>query len=120
MIPALLNSLTISLLLTIALETSFFMLTNRWFTSSHNKKNLLLVLLVNVLTNPIVVLLHWLTALYTNWNATVILILLEVFAVLTEGYYYKKYGDRFDRPYLFSIAANIFSFGTGVLIQMII
>ena len=46
------------------------------------------------------------------------LIPLELFAVLTEGFYYKKYGRCFRRPYLFSLAANMVSFGIGELIQI--
>jgi len=117
---ALITSLAVSLLLTIVLEIGFFVLAGRLFTSKRDKKDLLLVVLVNILTNPVVVLLYWLTALYTNWNTVIVLILLELFAVFTEGYYYKKYGSGFCRPYLFSIAVNIFSFGTGALIQMFI
>ena len=116
----LIASLAVSLFLTVALETSFFMLAAKLFASEHGKKDLLLVVLVNVLTNPVVVLLYWLTALYTNWNTVIVLIPLELFAVFAEGFYYKKYGRSFRRPYLFSIAANIFSFGIGVLIQMFI
>jgi hypothetical protein len=90
------------------------------FTSKCDKKDFLLVVLVNVLTNPVVVLLYWLAASYTDWNTIIVLIPLELFAVFTEGYYYKKYGSSFYRPYLFSATTNVFSFGTGLLIQMFI
>ena len=118
-----LTSLVLSLALTITLEIVFFLLTNK-----RNKKDLLLLILVNVLTNPIVVLFFWLVTLYTDWNTylnthldtNIILIPLELFAVLTEGYYYKKYGCDFRRPYLFSFAANMFSFWSGVLIQQFV
>ena len=116
----LVTSLVLSLLLTIALEMGFFLLVGKLFTSKHDKKNILLVILVNVLTNPVVVLLYWLTALYTDWNTVIVLIPLELFAVSAEGFYYKKYSGSFRHPYLFSIAANIFSFGTGILIQTFI
>ena len=109
----LVHALLLSLLLTVILETGFFLLTGK-----KDKKDLLLVVLVNILTNPAVVLLYYITVTYTNWNPTVIKIPLELFAVITEGYYYKKYGRSFRRPYLFSIAANMFSFWIGVIIQM--
>ena len=115
---ALIASLAVSLFLTIALEMGFFILKSKLFTGKHDKKDFLLVVLVNVLTNPIVVLLYWLTAIYTEWNTSIVLIPLELFAVWTEGFYYKKYGSGFRRPYLFSAAVNIFSFGTGLLIQI--
>jgi len=111
----LVNSLVISLALTLVLEAVFFLLAGK-----RNKKDFLLVLLVNLLTNPVVVLCYWLTILYTDLNIAIILIPLELFAVLTEGYYYKKYGNNFRRPYLFSITANMFSFWLGVLLQQFI
>jgi hypothetical protein len=111
----LINSLIISLVLTVALETSFFLIIGK-----RNKKDLLLVVMVNIITNPVVVLLYWLAALYTDWNGAIIKVPLELFAVLAEGYYYKKNGNDFKRPYLFSTAANMFSYWTGVLIQLFI
>ncbi|MCL1895677.1 MAG: hypothetical protein FWG03_03930 [Clostridiales bacterium] len=82
-------------------------------------KDLLLVVLVNIITNPVVVLLFWLAKAYTGWNTIAVLIPLELFAVLLEGCYYKIYGKGFARPYLFSAAANMFSFWMGMLIQAI-
>ena len=110
---ALLTSLALSLLMTLVLEIGFFFLVGK-----RDRKDLLLAALVNVITNPIVVLLYWLAAMYTAWSAVAVLIPLELFAVVMEGYCYKKYGRKFRRPYLFSIAANVFSFGTGLLIQL--
>jgi len=111
----LLAALAISLVLTLVFEIGFFFITGK-----RNRKDLLLVILVNVLTNPIVVLLYWISAYFTNWNLTLVKIPLEIFAVLTEGFYYKKYGQTFKRPFLFSLAANAFSFTAGVLIQQLI
>jgi len=112
MSKVLLISLAVSLPLTIVLEAGFFLLIGK-----RDKKDLLLLLLVNVITNPIVVLFYWLTVFYTNFNARFILIPLEIFAILTEGYYYKKHGNSFNRPYFFSFSANMISFGVGEMIQ---
>ena len=112
---ALFASLGLSLALTIALEAGFFLLIGK-----RNKKDLLLLLLVNVITNPVVVLSFWLAVLYTDWNKYIILIPLELFAVLTEGYCYKKYGIGFRKPYIFSLVANMFSFWAGELIQLLL
>ena len=125
MIPALLTALALSLLLTIALETGLFLvIRNRGkglpWKKAGNKKDLLLVLLVNIITNPVVVLLYWLTMIYMDFSPIIILMPLELFAILLEGYYYKRYGSGFRYPYLFSLAANAFSYGTGVLIQLIL
>jgi len=110
-----LSSLALSLTLTVALEAGFFLLVGK-----RDKKDLLLLLLVNVITNPVVVLSYWLATFYTRLDTRVILIPLELFAVFTEGCYYKKYGRSFRRPFLFSVAANMFSFWSGVLIQKFI
>ena len=111
----LLTALATSLALTLVFEVAFFFIVGK-----RDKKDLLLVIMVNVLTNPVVVLLYWLSFLYTDWNQTVVKIPLEVFAVLTEGFYFKKYGQTFKRPFLFSLAANAFSFFLGVLLQQIV
>lgn len=108
-------SLAISLALTIILEVLVFL-----FLTRRKRKDLLLLILANVITNPIVVLSFWLISLYTSWNVNIPLVPLEAFAVLAEGYIYKKYGDGFRRPYLFAFAANMFSFWLGVLIEHLI
>jgi len=111
---ALLIALSASLALTLVLESGFFLLTGK-----RNKKDLLLVALANVMTNPAVVLLYWLAVTYSGFNWIVTTAVLEVLAVLTEGYIYKKHGQDFKRPYGFSLFANTFSYGTGLLLQMI-
>lgn len=108
-------ALIISLVSTLILEECFALVAGK-----RGKKDLLLVGLVNVVTNPAVVLLYWLAVLYTDLNPIVVKAILEILAVLTEGRYYKKYGVNFSRPYLFSIAANAFSFGVGVILQKFI
>ena len=107
-----LASLAVSLVLTLALESGFFFIAGK-----RNLKDLLLVVMVNILTNPAVVLIYWLGVLYTGLHRAAITIPLELLAVLAEGRCYQKYGNDFKRPYLFSIAANAFSFGNGVIIQ---
>ena len=108
-------ALIISLAITLLLETGFFFLVGK-----RNKKDLLLVIMVNVLTNPAVVLLYWLSVLYTDINSTAVKAVLELLAILIEGYYYRRYAQDFKRPFLFSFAANVFSFTIGVLIQLFI
>jgi len=114
-ILALLTSLAVSLALTLALEAGFFLIAGK-----RDKKDLLLLILVNILTNPVVVLAYWLAVLYTDYHAVIIIVPLEVFAVLVEGCFYRKYSRSFKRPYLFSLAANVFSYGAGLLIQLVI
>jgi hypothetical protein len=110
----LLTSLAVSLILTLVIETGFFLLTGK-----HDRKDLLLLVLANVLTNPVVVLSYWIVALYIGFIAFAVLPVLELSAVLVEGYVYKKYGRSFRRPYLFSLSANAVSFAVGVIIHVI-
>jgi len=112
-------SLAISLALTLVLETGFFLIIMS-IKGRHDKKDTALVVMVNILTNPAVVLLYWLATLYTSINYVIILAPLEISAVFIEGYIYKEHGRYFKHPYIFSIAANAFSFGMGVIIQIII
>ena len=108
-------ALAVALPSTILLEAGFFLLTGK-----RNKKDLMLVILVNVLTNPAVVLIYWLSILYTDIDGIAVKALLEILAVLVEGLYYKQYAQDIRKPFLFSLGANAFSFFAGVLIQLII
>jgi hypothetical protein len=102
--------------MTLALEISFSLV---FPNIRKHKKNILLIILVNILTNPIVVLTYFLTQLYTGWNVVYVLIIMESAAVITEWFFYKTRGMGFRKPFLFSIAANGFSYGVGFLIQII-
>ena len=73
-------------------------------------RDLALCALVNVLTNPVVVLLH------TLFPAGEVVLCLEAGAVLVEGAYYARYGARVPRPWLFSLCANLWSYSMGLLI----
>ena len=115
MSDGIITALAISLGVTLIVEAGFFLLVGK-----RNKKDLLLLILVNVITNPAVVLLYWLTVIYTEFNSSAVKTALELFAVLTEGYYFKKYGQDFKWPLLFSFSANVVSFGIGVFIQQFI
>lgn len=105
-----LRALGISLGLTLVLELSFALL---WRKGS---RALLLVALVNLLTNPPVAL----TALLWRHRAlpgyVPLAAALELGAIFVEGLIYRK-SREFSRPYLFSLCANAFSFGVGFLLN---
>jgi len=115
LIPSLLLSLLLSLGLTLVFEAAFF-----FCIGNRDKRDLLLLVLVNVITNPVVVLLFWLNSYYTRWNVVLVTAVLEVLAVMAEGLYYKRYGQSFRRPFLFSLAANAVSYGLGLLLQALV
>jgi hypothetical protein len=109
----LLMTLCISLGLTLALELLFALAARK------RGKDLVLVCLVNVITNPVVVLVYYLASTYTALHPVFLKAALEIMAVLTEAVYYRKFGVSFSRPLLFSLGANAFSFFSGELISLI-
>ena len=105
--------LAISLLLTLAMEPALAAALKK------RGRDLLLVGLVNVATNPAAVFLFHLAAGYTPIPPALAMIVLEAGAILAEGAWYQKYGGNFPRPYWFSLGANALSFGIGYLIQRV-
>ncbi len=104
----LLVQLGISLLLTLVLEFPWILLFRA------KRKDLLLFLLVNILTNPAVVVL----SIATGYHI-IIQLCLEAIVVLVEGWYYKKYTEHMRKSILCSLCANGFSYGVGILINFL-
>ncbi len=104
----LLMQFAISLLLTLLLELPVV-----WLFRAR-KKDLLLFLLVNILTNPMVVLLSVLTG-----GHKMLQFLWEIIAVWVEGWYYRKYAAHIQRYMLCSVCANCFSYGIGKMINFL-
>lgn len=83
------------------------------------RQDLVLCILVNLLTNPPVVLFSRLWRLYVNLPLWWFALFLELAAVFLEGLWYRQDGRHIAHPYLFSLCANAFSFGLGLLIQLL-
>ncbi len=98
--------LALSLLFTLVLESGFA-------AAAHlrGRRNYLLLLLLNLLTNPPVALLG---NLFPHPAAH---LLLETAAVLVEGALYARLGEGMRRPYLFSLGANAFSYLAGLALS---
>ena len=97
------STFAVSLALTLLLELPFV---DAWgLRSRHNLK---LAVLVNVLTNPAVVLLHGLGLPALPMEAA---------AVLIEGFCYKVRGDGIRSPFLLALLANVFSYGLGLFLN---
>ena len=77
------------------------------------KKYILLMILINVLTNPAAVLLCWL-------GAAQIPVEIAVFGVEAGIYYWfsKDEGFTIKHPILLALVANFVSWGSGILIQL--
>ncbi len=78
------------------------------------KKDLPLLILVNVLTNPLVVLWH---ASHLNSSYILSTLLPEVCALLAEAALLKLFGKHIRYPVLLAVCMNIFSYSLGVLIS---
>ena len=77
-------------------------------------KDLLLVLLVNILTNPAAVLFSLLAG-----NSGIVQLFIEAVVILTEGWYYKKYSCKIKNGFVFSVAANVVSYGLGFFLNAV-
>ena len=108
-----LRSLALSLGLTLLLEIPAALI-----LGVRKKEDVLLVGLVNILTNPLVVLILNLFLVFTASPPPWFLILpLEILAVLAEGFVYQK-GLSFRRvhPFLLSLILNGISYFGGLLL----
>ena len=103
-------SLAVSLCLTLVLESLFYLLVKQ-----KSLRDWAVVLLVNVLTNPIVVLVSVLTHL-DGWKNAFLTVGLEAAAVLCEGVFYKLCAAEIKKPFVFSLCANAFSYIFGLVL----
>ncbi len=103
-------SLGVSLTLTLVLESCYAIL--------HRVRgcDLRLVLLANILTNPVVVLCHQATGRFWPAGLGLVTIVMELWAVGTEGYLYQS-RSNFKHPWCFSVGANLISYTTGYVLQ---
>ena len=99
-----------SLLLTLAFELPF-----AWLWGAR-KKDMLVVLWMNVLTNPLVVLWHYSTWQSGYWVSTV---LPELAAIITEAILLRKFAKDTPYPVLLGIVVNLFSYSAGVLLSFL-
>lgn len=107
-------TLALSLLLTLLLEGLFALL---W--GLRGWREWAVLALVNLLTNPAVVLLYHLSTGLWGMNALWVTLILECSAVAVEWRCYKLCSDQLKRPFLFALLANAFSYGLGLIIQLI-
>ncbi len=100
--------LALSLLLTLIFELAFA------YAWGAGKRDTLLLILVNVLTNPLVVLWHNSHMEDSYFLST---LLPEVCAVLVEAALLKAFGKNIRYPVLLAVCMNVFSYSLGVLIS---
>lgn len=107
-------TLLISLMLTLIFELLLAIIVKV------GKRDLLLVMLVNIITNPAVVLIYVLISNhYHDVPGMLIQLPLEAAAVLVEWLYYRRFSEKIKKPFLFSLAANALSYSAGIIIGVI-
>lgn len=84
-----------------------------------DKKDLLNILLVNIFTNPLVTSLTTFFNLYYGYTGRIAaIIILELFAIVFEGFVYFKYFDyRKINGFLISLILNFSSYIVGEIIN---
>lgn len=104
-----------NLLLTVAVETGLAALLGL------RRRDLLLVVLVNVMTNPLVNVSTFLTGFFFGEKARLwVLIATELAAFGSEGLVYLKLLEkRRPQPFLLSLLCNAASYGAGLAINLI-
>ena len=86
-----------------------------------DKKDILNILLVNIMTNPIVVSLPvFINIRFGLFERNITVLILEIFTVLIEGKIYSKY-LKFKKinPYALSLILNLCSYIIGDIIKYI-
>ena len=65
-----------------------------------------------------VLLYHTATALW-GWSAPTAAVILEAAAVLVEWRCWRAFSEQVRRPFLFALLSNLFSYGTGCVINLL-
>lgn len=108
---ALLLSMAISLLLTVIIELAAGLILG------FRDRQLIIILAVNLLTNPAVNVIYHILCYYTDIHSVIITAALEISAVTAEWLIYRRNG--FERPFRLSLLLNAISFFTGCLLNII-
>ena len=106
---SLLLSMALALFITLVLELVFALV---WGLRKHQ---LLMVVLMNVLTNPAANALYGFMTVYLGWPRLWPAVILEAAAIVVEGLCCRGF---MKKPWLFVILANIFSYTAGLLLQI--
>ncbi len=82
-------------------------------------KGMALVAAVNILTNPSAVTMSYLIANAVTCNKYVIQLTIETTVIVVEWLLYKKFDKSITSPFLFSLSSNVFSYVTGVILNIL-
>lgn len=84
-----------------------------------NKKDILNIILVNIITNPLVTAIPvYFNLFYSLRLRNIVLIILEILTLLFEGFVYKKYINlKKINPFILSLILNSSSYFIGEIIN---
>lgn len=107
-------------LLTSFLLTIFTELIVGWLWKIRNRDGWYVILLVNLITNPVLVMAriwgyYFFSPMILQWMT----VFLEIVIWYLEGFLYSKKLNCCRHPYLLAITANAASYGCGLLINLI-
>ncbi len=82
------------------------------------KKTFIPVLLVNMLTNPLVVYIYNIMSIYSFFYKDIALVFLELLVVIVEGYVYKYLLEiKWKTALIVSFLSNVIAYLVGILIN---
>ena len=102
----------IALVLTILIELSVALI-----AGYRDHKTIKVIILAQIITNPIVVLISNLCILYTALPVWAFHAPLEIGALCAEWLIYRKYTNEIHHPFMFSLAANASSYIIGLVLS---
>lgn len=107
------KSMIICLICTLVIEIIFAVILR-----VRDKKDLLNIALVNILTNPLVVSISlYIHIYYGNYYYRISMIILELLVLFIEGFIYKRVLKKQINPYVLSLILNASSYGLGLIIN---
>lgn len=117
----------VSLTLTIVIELVVALIYARISGSIsfiHKPRGILLIILINILTNPPAVFLYWLASRWlSNAAAFAVQLLIEAAVVAVEAEVYHNFSKedqwKIHKPFLLSLSANVTSWLCGVVLTVI-
>ena len=86
------------------------------------KKEQILLLLVNTVTNPVAVLLSILLPVYTGISFNMAVLAAEVLVFIAEGFLFRKcmiWQEKEYGPWRMALVLNAISFGEGLVVSML-
>ena len=110
----LLNVLIECLLITISIE-----LVGAIIIGIRNKKDILYIVFINILTNPLLNIIYLNVIMYCGFTkGSIALYILEILVVMIEGLIYKKYFIyKKINPFIISFILNILSYTIGKMLN---